>query len=129
ADFARALRYVLVERSPSLRSRLQTRFAEQIASGAVQVCAEWEPDPSVPVIVFANEFFDALPVEVVSTKGSLHIQIADDGRLEETFLPLSSETEEFLDRYGVQPENHERIEASLECMRYARAIAEKIGIG
>ena len=128
-EFARALRYGLVERSASLRGRLQIRFAEQIASGAVQVCAEWEPESSAPVIVFANEFFDALPVEVVSPKGSLHIQLAEDGRLEEIFLPLSSEIQEFLDRYGVPPENHERVEASLECMRYARDIAEKIRTG
>ena len=33
--------------------------------------------PEVPIIVFANEFFDALPVEVLSEKGSLRISTRD----------------------------------------------------
>ena len=40
--------------------------------------------PEVPVIVFANEFFDALPVEVLSSQGELHIS-EQDGRLLETW--------------------------------------------
>ena len=36
--------------------------------------------PEVPVIVFANEFFDALPVEIISAQGALRIS-AEDGPL------------------------------------------------
>jgi len=42
--------------------------------------------PDTPVIVFANEFFDALPVEILSTAGKLHIAL-EDNRFRETWLP------------------------------------------
>jgi len=42
--------------------------------------------PDVPLIVFANEFFDALPVEILSPQGKLHIALADN-RLHEIWLP------------------------------------------
>ena len=71
----------------------------------------------VPVIVFANEFFDALPVEILSQQGSLRIS-AQDGRFVETWVPPSAEELEFLDRYGVHPEPGERIEVPLLAHRY-----------
>ena len=54
-------------------------------------------------IVFANEFFDALPVEIVSDRGSLRID-ASHGSFAETWVAASPEELEFLDRYSVHPE-------------------------
>jgi len=125
---ARALHYVLIEQSAGLRNRLQERFAERINSGMVEIGPEWEGS-SQPVIVFANEFFDALPVEVISRKGRLHIAIGNGGRLEEVFLALSFAEREFLDLYGVQPENYERVEAPLLALRYASEMAGRIESG
>lgn len=73
--------------------------------------------PKGPIILFANEFFDALPVEIVSSKGSLRID-ARDGRFLETWVPSSSDELEFLDRYSIHPEEGERVEVSLEAQRY-----------
>ena len=73
--------------------------------------------PEVPVIVFANEFFDALPVEILSTQGTLRIS-AQDGRFVESWVPPAAEELEFLDRYGVHPEPGERIEVPLLAHRY-----------
>jgi SAM-dependent MidA family methyltransferase len=73
--------------------------------------------PEVPVIVFANEFFDALPVEILSTQGALRIS-TQNGRFVESWVPPSAEELEFLDRYGVHPEPGERIEVPLLAHRY-----------
>lgn len=78
---------------------------------------------SVPTIVFANEFFDALPVEVVSTKGSLRIDTRD-GRLVETWVPASAQELEFLDRYSVHPEEGERIEVPLQSITAMRSACD-----
>jgi len=56
--------------------------------------------------VFANEFFDALPVEILGPKGSLRID-ASDGHFIETWARPSPEEMEFLDRYSVHPEPDE----------------------
>lgn len=84
--------------------------------------------PEVPVIVFANEFFDALPVEIVSDRGVLRIS-SKDGRFAEVWAPPSAEEFEFLDRYGVHPEPGERIEVPLLANRYMARLAASIQTG
>jgi SAM-dependent MidA family methyltransferase len=82
-------------------------------------------DSTTPTIVFANEFFDALPVEILSTKGSLRIETRD-GRFLETWAKPSPEEQEFLDRYSIHPEPHERIEAPLAAQQFMDQIAATI---
>jgi SAM-dependent MidA family methyltransferase len=84
--------------------------------------------PETPVIVFANEFFDALPVEILSTAGKLHIAL-ENNRLRETWLPPLPEELEFLDRYGVHPEPGERIEVPILAQNWIRQIAKSIARG
>jgi SAM-dependent MidA family methyltransferase len=72
--------------------------------------------PEVPLIVFANEFFDALPVEVLSEKGSLRIS-SRGGRFVEEWAQASPDELEFLDRYGVHPSDRERTEVGLLSQR------------
>ncbi len=79
-----------------------------------------------PTIVFANEFFDALPVEIVSPQGSLRI-VARNGRFVETWAPPSSEEFEFLDRYSILPEPGERIEVPLQAQRQMSAASKERG--
>ena len=125
-EFARALRYSLVEQSAHLRVRLQERLAEHVTKGKARVFESLETTTSSAgehVIVFGNEFFDALPVEVVDHRGSLRI-VEDGGRFLETFVPPSPEEMEFLDRYGVHPEEGERVEAPLVSLEWMGRIAE-----
>lgn len=82
----------------------------------------------VPIIVFANEFFDALPVEVLSSKGELRIS-ANDGGLYESWSSASAAEREFLDRYGVHPEAGERVEAPLIAKAYMSDIAAAVERG
>jgi SAM-dependent MidA family methyltransferase len=84
--------------------------------------------PEVPVIVFANEFFDALPVEILSAEGALRIS-AEAGRLVEMWVPPSAEELEFVDRYGVHPEAGERIEVPLLAHRYMASLAASMRKG
>jgi SAM-dependent MidA family methyltransferase len=81
-----------------------------------------------PLIVFANEFFDALPVEILSTDGKLHLALEND-RVHEIWLPPTAEELEFLDRYGVHPEPGERIELSLPALQWITQIAHTIARG
>jgi SAM-dependent MidA family methyltransferase len=106
--FFRALRYVLSENSPALRDRITQTLDRHFQSGKAELSSpDWKP--MTPAIIFANEFFDALPVEILSTHGSLHID-ARDGRFTETWAPASPDELEFLDRYSVHPEPGERVE-------------------
>ena len=90
-EFHRALHATLVEASPGLRARLEERFAEHIAAGKVQVVETIEPAQiEGEFIVFANEFFDALPVEVVADRGELRIGV-ENGRFVESFVPPSAQ--------------------------------------
>lgn len=123
-DFFRALRYTLVESSPALQQRLQTTFGGRIETGKVALAGANSRSAEaaqasvrtlaadIPVITFANEFFDALPLEVLSEKGTLRIA-AKDGRFIEEWAPASPAELEFLDRYSVHPEGGDRTEATL----------------
>jgi SAM-dependent MidA family methyltransferase len=129
--FFRALRYLLVEASPSLRKRLAETIARRVDTGKARICSALEElaDPlSSPAIIFANEFFDALPVEVISYAGELRVGCAH-GRFVETFTPPSAAAEEYLDRYSVHPEPGERVEAALTAQQYMRKIARRLPSG
>ena len=77
---------------------------------------------------FANEFFDALPVEVLSPQGELRIA-EKDGRFVETWVPASAENLEYLDRYSVHPEDGERVETARIAQNYMSQLAASIQRG
>ena len=121
--FFGALQYQLVEQSASLRERIAQTLNRRLESGKSVFSDPKSPLPANSAgngapetdatIVFANEFFDALPVEIVSAKGSLRID-ARDGRFVESWVESSPEESEFLDRYSIHPEEGERVEVPLQ---------------
>jgi SAM-dependent MidA family methyltransferase len=124
--FSRALHFALVEQSAHLRDRLQERLAEHVAAERARVLASLEAAASRAgenIIVFGNEFFDALPVEVVGYRGALRIGL-ENGKFVETFDRPTAAEAEFLDRYSVHPEAGERVEATLVSMEWMERIAE-----
>src|ERR1700730_3891835 len=130
-DFFSALRYVLIERSPALRARMSENLAHRFESGKAEFATFDSLEIGAgPAIVFANEFFDALPVEILSAEGSLRID-ARGGHFVETWVKASGEELEFLDRYSVHPENdnEERVEAPLAAQQFMDRIAAKIQRG
>jgi SAM-dependent MidA family methyltransferase len=104
----------------TLKRHIESGKAVVETSGAKAQCSrgqvgatEVAPFQNVHTIVFANEFFDAIPVEIVSYRGSLHIDYRD-GRFVETWASHSAEELEFLDRCSIHPEEGERVEVSLQ---------------
>ena len=130
-DFFHTLRYILFESSSALRPRIKETLAHHFESGKAKlaaICPLDEASSANPTIVFANEFFDALPVEIIGAKGSLRIDTRD-GRFVETWIPASPDELEFLDRYSVHPEPDERVEATLAAQNFMGRIAENIEHG
>jgi SAM-dependent MidA family methyltransferase len=146
-EFFRALHYILVETSPALHERIAATLARHIERGrAAQVApasfwvarrfsaANNSPSDAgalaseVPTILFANEFFDALPVEVLSPQGALRIDTRG-GRFLETWAAPSPEELEFLDHYSVHPESGERVEVPLIAQSYMHRVASTITRG
>ena len=135
-EFFAVLTYTLQESSPALRAKLQETMSDHLKSGrAVIAESPIEGDhsvainrscpPDTPLVVFANEFFDALPVEILSPKGKLYLAF-ESGRVSEIWQSPSTEELEFLDRYSVHPETGERIEVALAAQRWMTAVASSI---
>ena len=128
-DFFAALTYTLQESSPALRAKLHETLREHLDAGTAAIpegrstglCRTLASE--TPLIVFANEFFDALPVEILGTAGKLHIAL-EDNRLCEAWLPPVAEELEFLDRYSVRPEPGERIEVPILAQNWIQQIAQ-----
>ena len=132
-EFFGALRYVLVERSTALSERIEQTLSHRFDSGKASFEATKSPilakdarnvapDDS-PTIVFANEFFDAIPVEIISPQGALRID-ARNGRFVETWASPSPEELEFLDRYSVHPEDGETLEVPLRVQQEMSAACD-----
>ena len=139
-EFFRALHYVLVEQSEHLRDKIKERLAEHIAAGRCSVCdsmsavaptlsATFAENGGAPtsiseyLIVFANEFFDALPVEIIDHRGAVRVTI-EQGRFSEIFVEPSPAELEFLDRYSVHPEAGERVEVCSAALQWMDRIAQ-----
>jgi len=131
--FFGALFYSLVERSPTLRERLERTLHRHFRAGKAWLTTfpsgpRLAGTPERPVIIFANEFFDALPVEVLSAEGELRIS-EREGRFLETWALPSPEHLTFLDRYSVHPQLGERVEIPLIAQRQMTAAAASIDHG
>lgn len=143
-DFFAALRYGLCESSRALQQRLRQTLARHFESGKCTLvetglapslsalpCATRQASTlqsEIPLIVFANEFFDALPVEVISSKGKLLVD-SRNGKLVETWTTPNAEEMEYLDRYSIHPEAEDRVEALLVAQRYMRDVTRLVARG
>ena len=122
-----AQHYVLVDSSPALRASLEERFAVQIKAGKVEVCRELSASFD-NAIFFANEWFDAFPVEIITNAGQLHVD-AIDGKFVETYLPPTPEFLEYLDRHSVRPEPGERVDVPLQAFHAMDRISSSLKSG
>ncbi|MGA8153392.1 MAG: SAM-dependent methyltransferase [Terriglobales bacterium] len=139
-QFFAALHYSLVEQSPALQVRLQVTLDRHFSSHKVSLPQRLNPSfpggpvlqralaPEVPLVIFTNEFFDALPVEVLSSQGVLRVS-EKEGCFVETWVPASAAEIDFVDRYSVQPDLGERVEIPLLAQHYMSAIADALGRG
>jgi len=125
-EFSRALHYHFVEASAALRERLKGRFPKTLNVVVHKTVESAFADGSEHVIVFANEFFDALPCEVVDYRGRLLIDL-EEGRFVERFALPPKELLTFVDSYAVRPQVGERVEVPLVVQDYMQRIAQILG--
>ena len=124
-DFAAALNYRLVETSEWLRDGQRERLSKYIASDCATVHDSLEdavPRLGHVVLVFANEFFDALPIEIVTHEGEVRVGVDQRGNFIETIVPARTELLDYLDHYSVHPEQGNRVEVNLLALDYVRQI-------
>jgi SAM-dependent MidA family methyltransferase len=124
-EFAKALRYLMVEVSPRSRDRLQQRFASDQRVRIYEALEAVFERTSECVIVFANEFFDALPTEVLDHRGQVFVDV-QDGQFVERFTDPATNVAEFVERFAIRPEPGERIDTPLAAQRYMHQIAESM---
>jgi len=124
-DFAKALRYRLLEQSGGLRERLQQRLSAHIATGRADIYESLEAVSLAAddhIVLFANEFFDALPVDIIDYRGAVRVG-EENGKFKEQFVAPSPAELEFVDRYSVHPEPGERVEVSPASLGLTKRIA------
>jgi SAM-dependent MidA family methyltransferase len=111
--FYAALRCQLMEGSAALRERLAKLFSAEIASRKVRIAATLDEIAlTTPFIMFGNEFFDALPVEVLDHRGEVRVMV-NGSRFVETFVPASAAVLDYVEHFAVHPEEAERVDAPL----------------
>jgi SAM-dependent MidA family methyltransferase len=127
-SFAAALEYLLVERSPALRSRQERLLAggPRLATNpSWRTLEDLESDPSslaTAGCLFANEVLDAFPVHRVAGTPEgpreVHVELAEDG-YRETLRPLSSAAlSDYLEREGIRPEPGQIADVAPEAARF-----------
>lgn len=130
-DFAKVVLYQLVETSPSLRSGLAERFSSVQRVSIHETVEQAFANSPGHIVLFANEFFDALPTEILDHRGELRIAIGNDGRFVEQFVPATDAVKDFVQKYAVPPGQGERVDAPLVAHEYMSLIsslmAEKQG--
>lgn len=130
-EFSEALRYVLVEQSAALRERLQARLNKHIENGTALVVSSLEAAKDLAgeyLVFFGNEFFDALPVEVIDHRGAVRV-VEAEGKFTEEFVPLGEKEIEFLDRFSIRPERGERVEVGWAAVDWMCRIAKVLSSG
>jgi SAM-dependent MidA family methyltransferase len=84
-------------------------------------------------VVFSNEFFDALPVDVaVFTRGAFHEELVafHDGRFGWVLgPPVRAEADDYLRRYFPPPEDGRRYEVNLDALAWIDRIAHSLRSG
>jgi len=121
----------LVEESPTQRENLSLLFSSE----GVDVLSpdEWNTVSSFEGIVIANEFFDALPLQIIVREDGelkeIHIDL-DNGHPRETTVPLDLEQPGSALTKIVEtlPEGH-RMEVSTEWKGWLKRVGEKLDRG
>lgn len=144
-EFFESLHYSLAEQSPSLQGRLKQNLKTHLESGRASLVQQKDsqgdtaaapPDqrirralaPEVLLIIFANELFDAIPVEVVSHQGNLTVSWKE-GRFAETWMATSNDELKFLESYSVLPLPRERLEVAIAAADLMAQIARTMQTG
>jgi SAM-dependent MidA family methyltransferase len=132
------LRYVIIERSPSLIRRQQEQLASLLRDG---LPIRWLPslaalpENSVTGVMFSNELVDAFPVHRVVKRalGLREIFVGWDPH-EQRFIeieapPVVSTLDEYFGRLGIQLEDGQRADVNLEALTWMRDVGGRLRNG
>jgi len=136
-DFKRALKYIIVERSPALIQLQQ----EKLASSTINLTWKtWSniADESIVGCFFSNELVDAFPVHLV-TKDEGQLQeiylCLEEGQLTETTNSISSQQiNQYFDSIAInllarQYPTHYRTEVNLQALDWMQTVGSKLKQG
>lgn len=128
-DFARALTYRMVERTPAVRERQQEKLADRV----VWTESVTELPRTLYGCVFANEVLDNLPVHLVEMRGGEILEICvdeADGELIFTTRPPSNpELINFLERTAVTLHEGDRVEVTLAAESLIARVSNRLEMG
>jgi SAM-dependent MidA family methyltransferase len=135
ADLSHRLRYILIERSASMRMLQQTSLSPWLEhTGRVTWIDRLEdlPPASVTGLFFSNELVDAFPVHRIAViEGTPQEMYVDwrDGRFTEIYRSLSGELATYLrDGAVTLPEGY-RTEINLNATRWMKQVAQVMACG
>ena len=136
ASFGRRLQYVLIERSPAMRSLQQQRLQPWLAEAGKVIWVEdvtsLAPD-SVTGLMFSNELVDAFPVHRIEQVGGETKEIFVDsraGRFVECIKPVSdSAIHDYLRRLKVELPDGYRTEINLLAPVWMKQVAASLRRG
>ena len=124
-------------------SKLGNRFqVVELGSGRAEMApflSRWRYHPvelgdampeEISGLVFANEFFDALPVDVARRRGAqfhqMQVGLAAGRFIWVEGAPVAGEQEEYLRRYAVTAEDGAWVEVALDALRWVERIARSL---
>ena len=136
-EFCRALKYIIVERSPALQKIQQSRL-DSCALDLTWQTRSNITDESIVGCCFSNELIDAFPVHLV-TKGEEQLQEVylslDRGQLTETTADLSSDRlTEYFEAIAINLLDEQypvgyRTEVNLQALDWMETVASKLKQG
>ena len=131
-DFYRALRYVVVERSPARCDQMAERLAAHVAAGHCMV--SMEIPAKIPVgCVFSNELLDALPVHrVLQENGELReifVICHREGFAEEPMPPSTCAIGEYFAAQKIALMEGQQAEAGLEACDWIMEVGRRLEHG
>jgi SAM-dependent MidA family methyltransferase len=129
-EFARAVRYGLVERVAEVQDRQRERLEGFDVEWSASITEVPRSDHGV---VFANEVLDNLPVHLVERRGGELLEVCVeswDGRLVETLRPpAGDELAGWLARAGAEVPEGGRFEVTMAAESFVRHCAGALGAG
>lgn len=135
ANLGHRLRYILIERSASMRMLQQKSLAPWLGhTGRVTWIDRLEelPPDSVTGLFFSNELVDAFPVHRIAViEGTPQEMFVDwrDDRFTEVYRPLSEELATYLQASAVTFAEGYRTEINLDAIRWMKGVAQAMTRG
>lgn len=135
ANLGARLRYILIERSASMRAQQQQTVGPWVdQTGRVAWVDRLEdlPPDSVTGLFFSNELVDAFPVHRLAVidgrPQELYVDVRD-GRFTEVYRPLSDELASYLREGAISLPDGYRTEINLGAVHWMKQVAEVMNRG